>query len=534
MIDLVNKTVLEILVLLRFSSLLTMIAIEKRVKTLCRRYGTFPLYFSSFLLSVTACLSLGILALFSIFSGPLKDVLHYEQATINKIIIFQVLGLNVFTPLSGYIADAEGIWILPTFSFIGYIFGFNIILMVIKYQLHRYYTYFSFFLLGCSHVSLLFGCLLNSARALGHHYRTMAISTPNMMISISSFIQIQVLATFYKLADNPSFEVIKMNFIAIIKFFMMTLTTSTVLSFLGCKLADYIETFEQNQDDLSSCTSEHDTLTNFDTSPLLTGAGMVITTDESVYVGSPTALYLDDEDSIPNLDEELLESSSIGSETKSPYKKRVSRFVHDALMYPLLISCLLSIGSTEFFISNLGSILSKLNRRNILDQELQLLLIASTFIRILIMLFTDRICTTFSILKLSIFSLAVCLCGVSHLYLSSARTVSVNMAFIVICNSMLNSAVFTLFPAILAGIYGIEILGTTWGLCSSSSILGSMFLNLLYSLDYTKNCVTDVEQNLVICSTLTFFISGGSLVIIGTTLYSLKSKYNNRTSLPLQ
>lgn len=509
-----------------------MIIVQNKVHSLCRQYGTFPIHICSFLLSVTACLSLGILTLFSIFSGPLKLILNYEQATINKIIIFQVLGLNLFTPMCGYIADAKGIWILPILSFIAYFVGFNFIFMVLTYQLHRFYIYFSFFLLGCSNVSLLFGCLLNSARTLGIHYRTMAISTPNMMVSISTYIQIQILAIFFRPPDDSNIDLVKLNFIAILRFFLVSLALSTILSFLGCKLADYVETFEQGQEESSFCTSDHDFLTNFDASPLLTGAGMVIATNESILTGSPTMLYLDDENSIPNLDEELMDSpSSVQTKSSYLYKTKVFTFLNDSLMYPLLLSCLLSISSTEFFINNIGTILSNIDRKDALDYELQLLSLSSTVIRVLIMLFTDKVCSDFKISKLSMFSLAVFFCGASHLYLSSANALSVNMNLIVICNSLLNSAIFTLFPAILASFYGIEILGTTWGVCSSSSIFGSMFLNLLYSFDFTKNCVTDLKQKLVICSTLTFFISGGSLVVISIILFVLKSKYHHKALL---
>lgn len=504
--------------------------IEKQIKKLIKKSGTFPIYVSAFLLSISACLSLGILTLFSVFADPLKLILGYKQATINSIIIFHVLGLNIFTPLSGYIADAEGIWILPIFSFFGYILGFNLILLVVEHQLHRFYIFFSFFIIGCSHVSLLFGCLLNSARSLGPYYRTMAISTPNMMISISSYIQIQILTIYFIPTDYSDIQAVKSNFIAILKFFLFTLTAATVLSFLGCKLADKIELYELSDIDLSSNAIDHETFLSFDTSPLLTGAGTVIPTNGSTPLGSPGMLYLDDNSSIPNLDQELSISSVHSFEPSSIYKRKVEGFLLDPLMYPLLVCCLLSIGSTEFFINNMSTILSNINTQNLLDEQLKLLSISSTVTRFMVMIFTDKFCTKFEVSRLTIFACAVFLCGASHIYLSSTSVLSINFSLIVICNAILNSAVFTLFPAILAGIYGIDILGTTWGLCSSSSVIGNMFLNLLYSFDYNLNCAGDLSNKLVICSTLTFFISGVFLVLISLILFILRPKYFHRMS----
>lgn len=507
-------------------------------KTL-ERYGPFNLYLLAFLLSVTACLSLGILTLFSVFADPLQRILGYSQATINNTIIFQVLGLNIFTPLTGYIADAKGIWILPLISFFGYFVGFNLIILVIRYQLHKYYIYLCFFILGCSHVSFLFGCLLNSAKSLGKYYRTLAISTPNMMISFSSYIEIQILAMYFVPMNDSVVEISK-NFINILKFFLLLLMLSSFMLFLGCKITDFTEFYEFDYTDPIS--SIHEEFLNFETSPLLSGAAMVLhhnDNSESI-LGSPRSWYVDSETPILNLDDELSvlpspsSSTSLFSSSGTPgaqsYRNKVNNFLFDPLMYPLMMCCLVSIGATEFFIANLNAILTNLNLSNNLDIDLQLFSISSTITRFLIMIFTDFFCTTFKISRITIFTIAVLICGFSHIYLSSIPITAINFSIVIILNSILNSAVFTLFPAILASIYGIEILGTTWGICSSSSIIGNMFLNIMYSMDFSSNCVSNMSNNLVICSTLTFFTSGLLLLFFGIVVFWLRHRYLHRAN----
>lgn len=146
------------------------------------------------------------------------------------------------------------------------------------------------------------------------------------------------------------------------------------------------------------------------------------------------------------------------------------------------------------------------------------------------MIFTDWFCTSFKISRITIFTIAVISCGFTHVYLSSIPKSSIHFSMVVIFNSVLNSAVFTLFPAILASIYGIEILGTTWGVCSSSSIFGNMFLNMMYSVDFSSNCVSNMANDLVICSTLTFFTSGSLLISLGLLVFWLRQRYLNRAN----
>ncbi|KAG0677850.1 putative monocarboxylate transporter mch1 [Pichia californica] len=510
---------------------------RNQLKPFYKKYGAFNIYLLAFLLSVTSCLSLGILTLFSIFADPLQKILNYSQSTINTTIIFQVLGLNLFTPLSGYIADAKGIWILSIISLFGYFISFNLIILIIRNNLNHKFIYLSFFLMGCSHISFLFSCLLNSAKSLGRYYRTLSISTPNMMVAFSAYIQIQILATYFIPIDD-SLNSIKENFINILYFFLLILMISCLFSFFGCKLTDWTEYYEFDYEE--SQTTVFEDFLSFETSPLLRGAATVLRSPQTSIIGSPRSWYVDEESSIINLEDELsmLSSSThLNSNSNlnlnsnlSPYKQKVNSFLFDPLMYPLMFSCLISIGSTEFFIANLNAILNNLNLSKKLDENLQLLSISSTVTRCIIMLFTDWFCTKFKISRITIFTICVIICGISHIYLSSIPINSINFSIVIIINSILNSSVFTLFPAILASIYGIEILGTTWGICSSSSIFGNMFLNLMYSMDFSSNCVTNLSKDLVICSTLTFFTSGSILVFFGIIVFWLRKKYLNRAN----
>ncbi|VEU24391.1 DEKNAAC105548 [Brettanomyces naardenensis] len=490
-------------------------SVQRILLRLYRKHGPFRLYAASFLLSVTACLSLGILTLFSIFAGPFQDQLGYSQATINRIIIFQMLGMNLCTPLSGYIADAKGIWILSAMAFVGYLAGFNLIFLIIKAKLDHTMMYLAFFIMGCSHASLIFSCLLNSAKSLGRYYRTLSISTPNMMVSFAGFLEIQIFNTFFHDSSNPS-----RSFFNILRFFWYTLACSTVISLMACRLTDTVEKFEED-----SGHTEHEDFNSFDASPLLTGAGVVIHSPSGSILGSPRSWYVEDPSSVLNLDMELsTDSVSDIFDPQLSYRQKVSLFLKDPLMYPLLCCCFMSIGATEFFIANMSSILRDLFLKQ-LDSDLKVLSVTSTITRFLIMVLTDYCCVKFHVSRLTIFTATVILCGFGHLYLSSAPLAGINFHLVVVSNAILSSSVFTLVPAILASLYGLNILGTTWGIFASSSIVGQLFLNFLYSIDYGQNCMTVARDGLVICSTLTFFVSGCILLVLGITIMFLRKSY---------
>lgn len=503
--------------------------LEKKIRGIYDRHGEFRVYLIAFVLSILGCLSLGILTLFSIFADPLQKLLDYPQSTINKIIVIHVLGLNISTLLSGFIADAKGIWILPLFSFSGYTFSFTLLKYIIKHNLHEYYTYLCFFILGCSHVSFLFSCLLNSARSLGRYYRTLAISTPNLMISISSYIQIQIITIFYS-PNYTSLQEYETNFMNLLNFFMILLTSSTILSLVGSLLTDLANKYQTVTEE--SPEADIDDFESFNTSPLLTGAATVLHSPGPSIIGSPMPWYVDEE-GIANLDTgmSMISSGYLSlAENDTPYQVKVNKFAKDFMMYPLLLCCLVAIGSTEFFIANLNAILNNLDAPGKLDSSLETMSIASTLTRFIIMLSTDYVCSRFKISRLTIFTLCVMSCGASHIYLSSSPIASLNFPLVVVSNSILNSTVFTLFPAILASIYGIEILGTTWGVCSGSSFFGNMILNFLYSFDFQENCVRGLQEKMMICSTMTFFSSGLALLTFGGIVFSVRNRYIARAS----
>lgn len=509
-----------------------LISLRRILLALYRRHGAYTLYLTSFLLTVVACLSLGILALFSIFSGPFQELLGYSQSVINTIIICQTIGMNISTPLSGYIADAKGTWILSVIAFVGYTLGFNLVLLILKIGLEHRFMYFAFFLIGCANAALLFSCLLNSAKSLGRYYKTLSISMPNMMVAFSSFLQIQAINLFFHDTQHPM-----QNFENIVQFFLYTLGASSLLSLAACRLTDGTETCEEEVDH-----SHHEEFHSFDASPLLSGAGVVIHSPSGAIIGSPHSWYVDDPASLLNIDDELsmlsestsrynaanvegLTAEDITSSSLN-YDQKMKLFFRDPLMYPLINCCMMSIGTTEFFIANLGSVLKNMNS-NTLKDSLQVFSVASTLTRFSIMVLTDFLCTNFHLSRLTLFTVVVMLCGCSHLYLSTAPISGMHFETVVSLNAMLNSAVFTLVPAILASIYGLDILGTTWGVFNSSSIFGNLFLNVLYSFDFSENC-DKTSDKLVLCTTMTFFVSGVVLVVCGAVVMYLKNRYINR------
>ncbi|GMG20604.1 unnamed protein product [[Candida] boidinii] len=164
--------------------------------------------------------------------------------------------------------------------------------------------------------------------------------------------------------------------------------------------------------------------------------------------------------------------------------------------------------------------------------------------------------------RLTIISWIILSCGIGHLFLSSSIHASQYVSLIVILNGFLNAALFTLFPAIIAFIWGLDVLGSTWGLFSSMPVFASFFYNPIYANDYETHCSninyvetinkSNIHQSLlnvltngtlsspagddlsgtlnIICSTYTFFITGVTMIISAITIYCLRYKYIKRAN----
>ncbi|OWB54728.1 hypothetical protein B5S28_g582 [[Candida] boidinii] len=648
---------------------------------ICKKHGPYVLSFAAFSFALLGCLALGILVLFAIFTSPFQHELKYSQVMINRIIIAQTIGTNGFSPFLGYIADVEGSWVLSVIAFTGYLVGFNCAMYAYKNSLDYTYMVFSFFCIGVAHGSLLFSCLLTCAKSFGRYYKTLSISTPNVIVGISGILEVQFIQRvlmndnhdsvpskiFTKLfsfvpsaAGFTSTGNNKDDFLIVFKFFVIALCTACVFSYIASLMADYIDLFEEEV--------EHTEIEpfNYQASPLLTGGAVVYNSHltPNIFM-SPRSFYITDEG--PTIDEELQLSVFSDREygntsISNPYKVKVFNFFTDPIMYPLLVGFLFSIGSVELFLANLGSILESLGQGAETGAQLSLHSIASTVMRILIMIGTDYISSTGGenddeygdvnnfnnnnsntgtpnnrqniynsttgfegemilpinstetiterpvdnefdensmllgspsnepmtssslslnrkksklelamkksffqfrpVSRLTIISWIILSCGIGHLFLSSSIHASQYVSLIVILNGFLNAALFTLFPAIIAFIWGLDVLGSTWGLFSSMPVFASFFYNPIYANDYETHCSninyvetinkSNIHQSLlnvltdgtlsppadddfsgtlnIICSTYTFFITGVTMIISAITIYCLRYRYIKRAN----
>ncbi|KAG7895614.1 hypothetical protein KL936_000322 [Ogataea polymorpha] len=251
------------------------------------------------------------------------------------------------------------------------------------------------------------------------------------MIAFSTFLEIHMLQNWFDESDPTK------AFQHKLRFFMITLCASSIFAFLGCKITDRTEKNEHETEHFSS----------FNASPLLSGGSAVLGSH------SPKAAIATEDLEYVQLDDQMSASSV-------SYKHKISRFLRDPLMYPLNMAFFMAVGATEFFLTNLSSILSSLDQ-NTLDYNLQLYSITSTAIRFVIMVATDHVCAKYGISRLSILASLIVMCGLGHVYLSSWPIAGLHINVIVMLNAVLNSGLYTLFPAVLAAVYGFDILGTT-------------------------------------------------------------------------
>ncbi|CDK28344.1 unnamed protein product [Kuraishia capsulata CBS 1993] len=490
--------------------------------------GTRMLDATAFAIASLSCLSLGIVVLFALFTYPLQYDLAYSQIEINRIIIAQTLGANGFSPVMGLLADTHGPHVLGLVSLCSYVVGF--LTIIHSYAAHSTYLtmVMGFFFVGIANGCLLCCCTVTCAKSFAKYSTTFALSVPNVMVGLSAVLEVHIVKNVILKTSN--------DFAPVFKFFLAVMCGASVLAFIGASVANDADRIDEDGYNLGD-----DELSPLMSSPFMTPSHSVVMSSPLLAAGAAAVVS---PDIFRHIDDGLLASPSLDALTLSgfeprSYAQKARQFFTDPLLYPLIAFFLASVGSSELFLSNMASITASLGEPvEEFDRLLSIHSMASTAARIIIMLTTDYISASPAsetslvrpISRVTIISALTLVAACGHLFLSSSEHAAQHALSIVVSNGILNGVVFTLYPALVVYIWGVEMLGLTWGVFSTMPVLGSLFYNTIYGYDFEAQCVAKDSfgfgnDGMVICSTLTFFVTGVTLLVAGTGLSVLKNKY---------
>ncbi|ODV93748.1 hypothetical protein PACTADRAFT_51501 [Pachysolen tannophilus NRRL Y-2460] len=434
---------------------------------------------AAFIISLFTCLFAGSVLIISLFTPYFTKNLGYSQITINLIGSFIALGMYAPLPLLGYLADLHGPVLLAVISMILFCPGYYVAAFTFQNNLSYWYMCFSYAMIGCATSALYFSSLLSCAK-IYPDYKGLSISAPVTCYGLSSLIlsQLTKLDIFQKKIPNTKDDY-ELDIYKLFTFFSILYFALSAFNWVSSAIVSI----------------ERDIIFSNQTTSQLS------TTEQ-------TPLLTDDLDPVP--DENLV----------IDHKLKFKNFLKDKSMYLLLASLFLCIGPLEMFITNMGSLISVIGVETQVDISTQVSVhaTASTLTRLIMGGLSDLLSNLNKYPICRVYLLAfILICGIVGSIL-----ISLNYNNFTIISALFGTSyggVFTLYPTILANIWGVEIFGSTWGLFMLSPSLGSIFYGLLYGFRFDRYCQLHIGSDKAYnCLSATFLlISGGmflSMVIV--------------------
>lgn len=408
----------------------------------------------SFIISLLACLSLGSIMLFSLYSPALNQMMKFTYLQINFVASLSAIGMYLSLPVLGYLGDMYGPPILSIISIWFFCPSYLISSIVISsntsHEFHSVYLYLlgmCFCSVGLATSSLFFSSLLTCAKIYPDK-KGLAISLPIGCYGLSTLIGGQILRM--DIFQDQKNRVL--NLFKVFKFFTILYLVIGVLNFVANSIV----------------SMESEVIFIDENSPLVEGE------DE----GEETPL-------IPQRSHRSLEPVN--------HKQRYKKFLRDKSAWLLLISLIINIGPLEAYQNNLSSIISKSNESSNLSNQVSLMALSSTVIRLGFGGLSDYLSNPtrkYPISKVWLLCMIIIMGSVGQFMLTQSYDQNSYFSFNLI--SFLNGGsyggLFTIYPTIVASIWGIDIMGSTWGSFMVAPAIGSIIFSLLFGRLMDINC----------------------------------------------
>ncbi|KAK6205673.1 monocarboxylate permease [Scheffersomyces amazonensis] len=413
----------------------------------------------AFLIALIACLSSGSILLFSLFSTSLHEVLGLSYLQINFIASLSAIGMYLCLPILGYLADAYGpplLSLIAVWFFCPSYFINSIMVKDLQYNditdFHVYGFAFTFCFIGLATSALYFSSLLTCAKIYPNQ-RGLAISFPVSCYGLSSLIGSQLLRLpFFKQDPNGK----NLDLYNVFNFFGILYLLMGILNFVAGSL-------------------------------VMVEQEIIFTPEEEALLieSSCSSLAGSEENDEDEVDEEgILELSTQRSLIEPPnHHERFVLFLKDKSSWLLLVTLVLSIGPMESYQNNLGSILKVITSDTDLANQLSVMAASSTVSRLLVGGLSDYLSSPSRkyplnrVWLLAILLLVGSIGQIGNNYLNGDGDL---YHYVSMLNGASYGGMFTLYPTIVASIWGIDIMGSTWGACMIAPAIGSVSYSLAY------------------------------------------------------
>lgn len=376
------------------------------------------------------------------------------------IVSLSAIGMYLCLPGLGYLADCHGpallslisIWAFCPAYFVNatlvqavengnenQLSSTSIIVMAI-----------SFCFIGLATSSLYFSSLLTCAKIYPSH-RSLAISLPVTCYGLSSLIGAQLLKLnyFHKRGDI-------LDLYRVFRFFSVLYLVVGILNFVS---------------------------------------NSIVSLEQEVIFGDEEPLLSSSEQSSLQCSEQYGTEEALTPQRSmiEPFNhhERYIKFLKDKSAWLFLLSFFFCVGPMESFQNNLGLIIASAtgNAAN-LENQVSVLAGMSTIIRLLIGVAADWMSSPKRAYPISKVWIIIVL-GFVGAVGQFGPNLGLNFTLISMLNGITYGGVFTTYPTIITSIWGVDIMGSTWGSFMVAPALGSIFFSLLHG-EKMDQCPSDI------------------------------------------
>lgn len=440
----------------------------------------------AFAILLISCICDGSILLYSLFASSLHNLAGLSYLSINSIASLSAFGMYLFLPLLGYLADCFGPALLSLISiwfFVpGYFVNAYLLKLSTKLEVVDQLSVFevrvlsgSFFFIGLATSLLYFLSLLTCAKIYPQH-KSLAISLPVSCYGLSSLLGSQLLRLdYFKSPKNTAY-----------------LNLGRVFSFFGCL---YLVMGTLNFVANSIVSMELDVIFADETSE----------TRPLMERRRSRHSQHDVEDCSEN-DDGLIPIRLVVEPVN--HGDRYMAFLIDPSAWVLLVSLILNIGPLESFQNNLGSIIEtttaaapKVARRLMslsghipgtnLSNQVSVMAASSTVTRLFVGAIADYIASPdrrHPVCKMWLLVVVILLGAVGQYVVTQKGLTEEHFTWVSVLNGSSYGGLFTVYPTVIASIWGIDMMGLTWGSFMVAPAAGLVVFSLFYGRENDLKC----------------------------------------------
>ncbi|CCH42569.1 putative transporter MCH1 [Wickerhamomyces ciferrii] len=444
-------------------------SLTKHIRSfLTKNYSTNTLKIFACTVSLLSCLCAGSVLLFPLFTPVLSHRFGYTQFQINIVGSLTSIGMYLPLPVLGYLADCHGPVILSVITLVMFGPAYQYASYIVEQDLNFWLLAITFGFIGCATSALYFTSLLTCAKIYPKS-KGLTISAPVTCYGLSSLIGSQILKL--KVLQVKVGEEFELDLYKTFKFFSILYLFLGIFNWVSASVVSIERDLLLRKHETSQEDNEE--------RPLLSGSN------------------------------EDLDSYEDGDDLVANHKSKFMKFLKDISTYILLFSVLLSIGPSEMYITNMGSLVNAISPKSLIPNQVSIHAVFSTLSRLSLGALSDFLVSKYHIARSWLLLFIILLGLLTQFCIANSIFIKDQYYIISALSGFSYGGLFTLYPTVIFSIWGSEIFGSAWGSFMIAPAIGSTSFGMIYGLFYDKSCQISTESLVgsTNCISLVFWIN---------------------------